>query len=157
MPRVELGSRLKLGNYTSVALLRLVSEGVITEEGAVVRLPAHRVKLNPVQQARIDAFLKALAQNPYSPPSEQIPEPDLLNLLVEQGKVVKVSDNVVFAAATYNQMVPKVKEYIKAHGKVSLAEVRDLFQTSRKYAQAFLEHLDGAKITRRVGDERVLY
>ncbi len=46
---------------------------------------------------------------------------------------------------------------IKAQGKVTLAEVRDLFQTSRKYAQAFLEHLDGKRITRRIGDERVLY
>jgi selenocysteine-specific elongation factor len=32
-----------------------------------------------------------------------------------------------------------------------------MFQTSRKYAVALLEHLDGKKITRRVGDERVLY
>jgi len=34
--------------------------------------------------------------------------------------------------------------------------VRDLLGTSRKYAQALLEHLDEEKITRRVGDERVL-
>ena len=32
--------------------------------------------------------------------------------------------------------------YIKAHGKVTLAEVRDLFQTSHNYAQALMEHLD---------------
>ena len=54
-------------------------------------------------------------------------------------------------------MVEKVTSHIKAQGKVTLAEVRDLFKTSRKYAQALLEHLDEKKITRRIGDERVLY
>jgi serine/threonine protein kinase len=38
----------------------------------------------------------------------------------------------------------------------TLAQVRDLFDTSRKYAQAILEHLDEEGITKRVGDERVL-
>jgi hypothetical protein len=32
-----------------------------------------------------------------------------------------------------------------------------MFRTSRKYVQAFLEYLDAKKVTRRVGDERVLY
>ena len=105
----------------------------------------------------MDAFLHSLAQNPYASPSDLIPEPDLLNLLIEQSKVVKVSDDVVFAISAYNEMVEKVTSHLTTHGKVTLAEVRDLFQTSRKYAQAFLEYLDGKKITRRVGDERVLY
>jgi selenocysteine-specific elongation factor len=45
---------------------------------------------------------------------------------------------------------------MKQNGKITVAEVRDMFQTSRKYALAFMEHLDEQKITRRVGDERVL-
>ena len=157
MPKVELGSRLKLGVYSPVALRRLFAQGVVIEDGAVVRLPTYRVQLTQAQQAKIDGFLHSLAQNPYAPPTDQIPEPDLLNLLVERHQVVKVSDSVVFATSAYNEMVERVTSHIKAHGKVSLAEVRDLFKTSRKYAQAFLEHLDGRKITRRVGDERVLY
>ena len=157
MPRVELGSRLKLGAYASAALRRLVDTGAIIEEGTVARLPAHKVQLTPAQQAKVDAFLSSLTRNPYAPPGDLTPEPDLLNLLIEQHRVVKVGDGVVFAATAYDEMVKKVTAHMKAHGKVTLAEVRDLFQTSRKYAQALLEHLDGEKITRRVGDERVLY
>ena len=123
----------------------------------MARLPAHKVQLTPAQQAKVDAFLSSLAGNPYAPPGDLNPGTDLLNLLIEQHRVVKVGDGVVFAAAAYGEMVKKVTAYIRAHGKVTLAEVRDLFQTSRKYAQALLEHLDGEKITRRVGDERVLY
>jgi selenocysteine-specific elongation factor len=53
--------------------------------------------------------------------------------------------------------VARVTAHLKANGKVSLGQVRDMFGTSRKYAQALLEHLDREKVTRRVGDERVLY
>jgi selenocysteine-specific elongation factor len=42
------------------------------------------------------------------------------------------------------------------HQTITLAQVRDLFGTSRKYAQAILEYLDETRVTRRVGDERVL-
>ena len=156
MPKVELGSRLKLGKQIPDIWPRLFEEGVLGDGGLLVRLPAHQVKLTPAQQAKVDVFLRSLTQNPYAPSGEQIPEPDLLNLLVEQQQVVKVSDSVVFTSAAYNEMVAKVTDYIRSHGQITLAEVRDLFQTSRKYAQALLEHMDEKKITRRTGDERVL-
>ncbi|OGO24294.1 MAG: selenocysteine-specific translation elongation factor [Chloroflexi bacterium RBG_16_50_9] len=157
MPKMELGSRLKLGNHTQAALTKLVIQGIVVEDGGYVHLPSHVIRLSPEQQSRIDAFLRSLAKSPYAPPGENIPEPDLLNLLVEQRRVVKVSDSIVFSASSYADMVARVRAHIKAKGKVSLAEVRDMFQTSRKYAQALLEHMDGEKITRRVGDERVLF
>ena len=154
MPKVELESKLKLPSIG--ALRRLFEEGVLIEAGAAVRFPSHQIRLTQEQQAKIKAFLNSLAQNPYAPPSDLIPEPDLLNLLVEQRQVVKVSDSVVFAASAYDEMERRVTAYIKEKGKVTLAEVRDLFGTSRKYAQALLEYLDEKKITRRIGDERVL-
>ena len=157
MPGLELSNRLKLGSYAQTALENLANRKVIVEESGKCRLPSHAIKLTPAQQAKLDAFLEALARNPYAPPSELIPEPDLLNMLVGQGKVVKLSDIVVFSVPVYNDMVAKVTAQIKSTGKVGLAEVRDMFGTSRKYAQALLDYLDGQKITRRVGDDRVLY
>jgi len=135
---------------------RLLNEGILINEGLAVRLPTHSIQLTQTQQTKIDAFLDSLAQNPYAPPSDLIPEPDLLNLLIERRQVVKVNDNVVFSASTYNEMVERVVAHIKTQGKVTLAEVRDMFDTSRKYALAFLEHLDEKKITHRIGDERAL-
>ena len=126
-------------------------------EDGQVRLPGHSIQLTAEQQSKVDAFLESLSREPYAPPGDMIPEPDLLNMLVRQGRVVKVSEGVVFSASAYNEMVGRVTALIKERGKVSLAEVRDMFQTSRKYAQAFLEYLDREKITRRLGDERVLY
>ncbi|MEX0785513.1 MAG: SelB C-terminal domain-containing protein, partial [Dehalococcoidia bacterium] len=65
-------------------------------------------------------------------------------------------DGVVFAAEAYQEMVERVTEHLRSHGSITLAQVRDMFGTSRKYAQALLEHLDRERVTRRVGDERVL-
>ncbi len=157
IPKVELLSRLKLGAYSSAAFQKLSDEGILIGEGVSVRLPSHQIKLTSTQQAEINAFLRSLDQNPYAPPSNLVPEADLLNLLTKQQKVVKVSSSIVLSVSAYNEMVEKVTTLIRTQGKVTLAEVRDLFNTSRKYAQAFLEHLDERKITRRVGDERVLY
>jgi len=157
MPKAEMVSRLKLpARYSVSALQSLFQEGALVEEGSVVRRPSHRIKLTGVQQAKVDAFLRDLARNPYTPPADLMPEPDLLNLLVEQGRVVKVSDNVVFAASTYDEMLSRITSYMKERGRITLAEVRDMFQTSRKYAQALLEYLDEKGVTRRTGDERVL-
>ena len=56
----------------------------------------------------------------------------------------------------YQDMVDRISTYIKDRGKITVADVRDLFGTSRKYALALMEHLDHQRITRRVGDARVL-
>ena len=157
MPKAELASRLKLEAYSADAVQRLSAEGLLVDRGATVSSPLHQIQLTQAQQAEIDAFLRALAENPYAPPSDLIPEPDLLNLLIEQRQVVKVSSSVVLSASAYSEMVDGVTALIKAQGRVTLAEVRDLFGTSRKYAQALLEHLDEKKITHRVGDERILW
>jgi len=156
MPREELRNKLKQGSASPAVLQKLVEAKVVTEEGTDIRLASFRIQLNAAQQAKIDAFLDSLAKNPYTPPADLIPEPDLLNLLVQQNKVVKVTEGVIFATAAYNEMLDIVTTYLKANGKVTLAEARDMLHTSRKYAQAFMEHLDSRKITRRVGDDRVL-
>jgi selenocysteine-specific elongation factor len=53
-------------------------------------------------------------------------------------------------------MVAGIVDHIRAHGSMTVAQVRDQFGTSRKYALALMERLDELKVTRRVGDERVL-
>ncbi len=62
----------------------------------------------------------------------------------------------MFAASAYRSMVEGVRQHLQEKGKITVAEFRDRFQTSRRYALAVLEHLDDARITLRVGDERVL-
>jgi len=157
MPRAELSSRLKMGAHRPAILKRLLDDGAVIEDGAAVRLPTHHIQLTQVQQEQIDTFLKSLTENPYAPPNSLIPEADLLNLLITRQQVLKVSEEVVFSLKAYNEMTAKITAHLKEAGSVTVAEVRDMFKTSRKYALALLEYLDGEKITRRLGDRRVLY
>jgi selenocysteine-specific elongation factor len=45
---------------------------------------------------------------------------------------------------------------IERDGQITLAQLRDELQTSRKYAQAYLEHFDATKVTLRRGEARIL-
>jgi selenocysteine-specific elongation factor len=157
IPKEELKSRLRLpAPVLHEALQRLVQEGVLVEGETTVRLPSHQVQLSQAQEAEVAAFLRSLEEEPHSPPSDRFPELEVLNMLIEQDKVVRVADNIVFSATAYETMVRRITEHIKSQGKITVAEVRDLFTTSRKYALALMEYLDQQRITRRVGDERVL-
>ena len=72
------------------------------------------------------------------------------------GELVTVSSDVIFRKNDYDLMVLKISDTIIQNGRISLAEARDLFNTSRKYVQAVLEHLDAIGITVRDGDFRKL-
>jgi selenocysteine-specific elongation factor len=157
IPREELKSRLKVPDEVFEALVGgLVAEGRLRERGTMLARSDFGVQLTAEQQAKIEKFLAELAANPFSPQPTEPLEPELLGLLADQGKVVKLAENVVLTAEAYRQMTEKVVDYLVKHGRVTVAQVRDMFGTSRKYALALMEHLDDRRITRRVGDERVL-
>jgi selenocysteine-specific elongation factor len=75
---------------------------------------------------------------------------------MEEGRLVRVSEGVVFLAETYQEMVGRVVSHLEREGSITVAEVRDMFGASRKYALALMEHLDDQRVTKRVGDLRVL-
>jgi selenocysteine-specific elongation factor len=155
--REELRSRLGLEARPFDALLATwARRGELRESAGSVALPDHQPRLSPAQQAAADAFLAALKANPYSPPTDRQPEPELLAHLEEEGRIVRVDDGIAFSREAYDAMAARIVEHLRAHDTITLAQVRDMFATSRKYAQALLEHLDEQRITRRVGDERVL-
>jgi selenocysteine-specific elongation factor len=155
--REELRSRLGLEARPFDALLATwAHRGELRESAGVVSLPDHAPRLSPAQQAAADAFLAALKANPYSPPTERQPEPELLAHLEGEGRIVRVGDGIAFSREAYDEMTARIVEHLRALDTITLGQVRDMFATSRKYAQALLEHLDDQRITRRVGDERVL-
>ena len=77
-------------------------------------------------------------------------------MLIEQGKVVRVTDSVVFTAAAYREMTGRIVQRLQERGSITVADARTMFDTSRKYILPLLERMDQQQITRRVGDERVL-
>ena len=157
MAKEELKDKTKApAKFFDAAVKQLSSDGILKESGPIVHAPGYQVKLTPEQQKKIDAYIKALSTTPFSPPPEITIEPELLGILIGQKKVLKVADNVIFTTDAYDKMAQRIIDHIKAHKQITVAEVRDLLQTSRKYALALMEYMDNQKITRRVGDGRVL-
>ncbi|NLG48638.1 MAG: selenocysteine-specific translation elongation factor [Chloroflexi bacterium] len=161
MPREELKSRLQLdGSLFQQVLERAEREGQIVSAGAAVRLAGHEVSLAPPQQKLVTEVMAAFRANPFTPPSladvEQKLGGELLQYLLDQGKLVKVSEAVLFDAEGYAEMERRIVQYLREHKQITVAEVRDLLGTSRKYALGLLEDLDRRRITKRMGDIRIL-
>lgn len=157
MPREELRSRLGL----SAGIFNpLVTQLTLQEAGAMVALPAHAIRFTPEQTAQTAALeqrLTGLGVNSLSVKACKAAVGDEVYLaLIELGQLVQISGEVVYPAGVYESLIKQIITLASVSGRVNVAQVRDLFNTSRKYAIALLEHLDERKITRRVGDDREL-
>jgi selenocysteine-specific elongation factor len=156
MTREELRSRLTVtGNLATLVVNHLAATGVMTDDGGVLRLAEHTVVVSSQQQAEMNVYAAKLAAEPFPGEAPSI-GPNLLALLIEQGRAVRATEGVVFDSATWDRLSGLVIAHLRSTGTVTVAETRDMLGTSRKYALAVLEHLDDLKITRRQGDERVL-
>jgi selenocysteine-specific elongation factor len=125
-----------------------------------VRLPDHAVRLSESQQAHFDQLAELFRSNRYSPPTireaKAMVGPELLTLFLERTALVKISEDFFFLKDAYEEMVGTMIVHMRSRGPLSVADVRDMFGMTRKYVLPFLEHLDAKRITRRVGDDRVL-
>jgi selenocysteine-specific elongation factor len=79
-----------------------------------------------------------------------------LRLLERDGVIVRVGENLHFHRKPLAELVKRVVAICERDGRASVAGVRDELGSSRRYAQALLEHLDAQRITRREGDSHVL-
>ena len=161
IPREMLKSRLKLSQRVFQAALKAwLANRKIVENGQLIHLPDFSVRFNPQQQTLVDGLLKQFAAAPYATPSVKdciaLVGEAVFDALVERGELIAVSPEVVFRKSDYQVMLNGVRHTIQQEGSLSAAQFRDLFNTSRKYALAFLEHLDAIGVTVRDGDVRKL-
>lgn len=160
IPREELKSRLKITSLRlfNVALRRWSADGVLEDLGNLVRRPGFEIQLNTLQQAQVERLLAKFAQAPFSPPSikeaQQEVGEDLYLALVDLGRLLPVSPEVVFRTQDYDRMVQMVREHFQHEETLTVIQFRDQLNTSRRYVLAFLEYLDRLGITARDGDVR---
>jgi len=161
IPREELKSRLKLQPRVFNALVKkLVVDSAVVEAGSALAIPGHEIKFDSGQQAKVQGLMRRFASSPYSPPSvkecqAEVGE-EVVNALVELGQLKQLTTDVIFRTADYEEMVSKVQAFIAEKGRMTVADARDLFDSSRKYMLALMEHLDATGVTIRDGDFRKL-
>lgn len=161
IPREELKSRLKLQPRAFNALARkLVVDNAIVEMGSTMAIPGHEIHFDNGQQAKVQRLMQRFAQSPYSPPSVKDSQlevgEEVLDALVELGQLKQLTPDVLFRTEDYEEMIAKVRDFIAEKGQMTVADARDLFDSSRKYMLALMEYLDATGVTIRDGDFRKL-
>jgi selenocysteine-specific elongation factor len=78
------------------------------------------------------------------------------NALLDLGILIAVSTDVVFRKEDYHRMVKEIQSLLQEQGTISAAQVRDHFNTSRRYVLSLLEYMDSIGVTVREGDIRRL-
>lgn len=161
VPREELKSRLQANPRSfNLFIKKMVSDGKLVEGGTWVALSGHEIKFDTAQQASAKKLMDQCAANPFSPPTikemQAFADEEMVTALLELGELVQVSPEVAFRKTDYELLVRKIREHIEKHGQISVAEARDLFNTSRKYVLPLMEHLDSTGVTVRDGDFRRL-
>jgi selenocysteine-specific elongation factor len=164
LSKEEWRMRLNLSPKMAVEVFgALQAEGVVAEVttvGGLIRLPDFVPGFSKAQQQQVEQLLRRFRESPYTPPgraeAEAVVGAEVLAALIEQGQVVKLGDGVLFLRETFDQAIAIIVSYLHEHGTITVAEARDVLGGTRKYILPLLEHLDALKVTRRMGDERVL-
>ena len=154
MAREDLKHSVPLPSGAFDALLDAI-DGVV-QEGALVRATAHEVAFAPEQEAARAEVLEEIESAGFTPPLAKDLRADraLLRALVDNGDLVAVGD-FYLTRSQADGAVAAVSAALERSEGLTVAEIRDLLGTTRKYAVPLCVWLDATGVTRRRGDVRV--
>ena len=162
MPREELRSRLAVPPAAFGPLVAgLVGEGRAVESEGALAAPGHEVAIE-TGRGPASALLDLLREQRFAPTSlgelkqRTSATEEMVRALAQRGDIVRLGEDVAFSRDAYDAAVALVREIVAATGSVTVAQLRDRMGASRRPVLALLEHLDSQRITRRLGDARVL-
>ena len=169
MPKGELKSKFppimsdKLFNHLLSAMIK--SDKIVLSENNV-RLADHKITLkadqSDIKKKIIDTYLNSRLQPPYFKelsgtlgidPRES---KNVLMLLVKEGSVVKVKEELFFHADVIADLKNRLKDFLKSNNEITTPQFKEMTGASRKYTIPLLEYFDDENLTIRVGDIRQL-
>jgi selenocysteine-specific elongation factor len=158
------------GALSEVAFETALNAALTTHQIAVtqdlVHLPGRGVEMKDeeaqsrktIEQAFASAGLKvpALENVLAGLKIDKLRAQKIVTLLLREKLLVKVSDDLVFHRAVLDQLRSSLVAQKAKNPKIDVAAFKDLTGVSRKYAIPLLEYLDRERVTKRIGDERVI-
>lgn len=171
MDKEEFKSRLNeafhMGDTkkSSILLAELVKRMVVKTQGAYVSgrnfSAQYSKELAGMQQKLQKRYAEAGLEAPLTAEvlemfQDKNRAKQIIADLHKNGRLVKLNPAAYMDSSAYEQVVKILKEYLAENGEITLGEFRDLCQTSRKYAVQLLEYLDKKKVTKMVGEKRIL-
>ncbi|SNS34418.1 selenocysteine-specific translation elongation factor SelB [Anaerovirgula multivorans] len=154
------------GKSGDTLLELLEADKIIKVLGKYVALYDFEITLNTTQLEIKTLIEKAFLKEPYGTPkiedvikSISYKKQDLEQVVEAMlGKeLIKINNEIILHVVSYEKAKELLTNYVNKNGSITLAEFRDLLNTSRKYAVALLEYFDNIKLTKRLDDKRTLY
>lgn len=147
----------------TTAAQSLLTQGKLQKRGVYFALADFQPQLDDKTEKLLTAALAKLTAGGFAPPPPEsllshtspAKTKEILERLAAEGKIIKLGE-VVFAAAAFERAQTMILDHLHRHGSISLAETRDLLQTSRKFALPILNRMDSMNLTKRQGDVRVM-
>jgi selenocysteine-specific elongation factor len=169
MPKEELKSKfppaLSAKSFTLV-LNQMIKDNDIVQEGETVRLSAHQVALQVDQSEVRRKILATYRQEGLTPPyfkdlcqsldTDPSGAKDVLMVLVNEGQLIKVKEELYFHSQTVEKLKAKMVDFLKANPEMNTTQFKEIAGVSRKYLIPLLEYFDSQNVTIRVGDVRKL-
>jgi selenocysteine-specific elongation factor len=167
MSKEELRDQLNLGAEVFHSVLeRLVAEKKLEVAGELVRLPGRGVVMKDEEAESKKIIEQAFASAGLKVPSlkevlaglkvDKIRAQKIVTLLLRDKVLIKISEELVFHQTALMDLRHKIAALKTTAPKIDVAHFKDMTGVSRKYAIPLLEYLDRERVTRRVGDERVI-
>ena len=155
-------------NVFDLFLAYLEEEGALKRVDEFLCTPDYQVRKDALYERVSAALLGAMekagfdfvryGEIPVKDVKQEV-EDDILNILLEEKKIVKVTDEMYTLSAYMDEAKEKIRASLAEDPVITIAQVRDMFQTSRKSAKPILEYMDSIKVTKKTGaeSERVAY
>ena len=169
MPKEELRSKftvLQSGRLLNMVMNQLVKEETVVQHENVIRLADHRVSLaadqNDLRQKILDTYQRGGLTPPYFKEVQRhlgsagADARSVLDLLVADGRIVKVKEELFFDQAAVDKLKQKLVDFLVQNSEITTPQFKDLAGVSRKYLIPLIEYYDAQNVTLRVGDVRKL-
>lgn len=144
----------------------LLAAGHVALNGAHVVPRGHAAAMAPEDQALLDLLLAEFHAAAFQPPgleglAARTPKNEkrvrqLVDLAAARGQLVRIADGIWLHGDRWRELCRAASDAIRARGPLTVADVRAMTRSSRKYIVPLLEKLDAAGVTKRSGDMRVL-
>jgi selenocysteine-specific elongation factor len=152
LTRLAAGEPVRLRGQSPDSHVRL--RGQTPDSSAGLRGQTPESRIDEEAAAELLERLRAAGLEPPPHTAFDADEQALLAQLRHAGRAERAG-GFTFHPDALAEAAQRVVAIMRAEGEITLARLRDELQTSRRYAQALLEHLDAQRVTRRVGDVRV--
>jgi len=167
MSKEELRDQINLSYEVFNSVLgKLVEEKQLEVAGELVHLPGRGVVMKDEEAESKKIIEQAFASAGLKVPSlkevlaglkvDKIRAQKIVTLLLRDKVLIKISEELVFHQNALMDLRHKIAALKNTAPTIDVARFKDMTGVSRKYAIPLLEYLDRERVTRRVGDERVI-